>query len=238
MLLGGCGISSLRDSRRSSARRPDSSREPSYAESLPSPHVSLSGVTSHSPRRDASQQAKAPRRWAIRSVLSRDSRRLRATGGLRLLSNNKIAFAEHGDDGEAETRRPLRDSRNLKSDRCRPDRRRLAPPRLPTSDSSAFSAAGLPVHDAQVARPEAGAPLPRSAPHVGKRQDTRDGPTGQIATDCHARCRCSHPTGPPPLPTVRSGRSSRRRGRASQGPQTSCARDRRRTSRHPQGRRR
>ena len=30
--------------------------------------------------------------------------------------------------------------------------------------------------DAQVARPEAGAPLPRSAPHVGKRQDTRDGP--------------------------------------------------------------
>ena len=33
--------------------------------------------------------------------------------------------------------------------------------------------------DAQVARPEAGAPLPRSALHVGKRQDTRAGPTGQ-----------------------------------------------------------
>ena len=29
---------------------------------------------------------------------------------------------------------------------------------------------------AQVARPEAGAPLPRSTPHVGKRQDVHDGP--------------------------------------------------------------
>lgn len=62
------------------ARRPDRSRKPSSEESPPSPHVSLSDVTRHSPRRDASQQAKAPRRWAILSVLSRDCRLLRAKG--------------------------------------------------------------------------------------------------------------------------------------------------------------
>ena len=65
------------------ARRPDRSRKPSSEESPPSPHVSLSDVTRHSPRRDASQQAKAPRRWAILSVLSRDCRLLRATGDSR-----------------------------------------------------------------------------------------------------------------------------------------------------------
>ena len=118
---------------------------------------------------------------ARRPDRSRDCRLLRARGGLCRLSNSKIAFAEHGDDGETETRRPLRDSRNLKSERCRPDRLRRAPPCLPVSVASAFSAAGLPVQDAQVARPEAGAPLPRSAPHVGKRQDTRAGPMVRTA---------------------------------------------------------
>ena len=128
---------------RNLARRPDSSRDPSRWESHLSPHVSQSNVTSHSPRQNARPQARTRRRQAIPALLSRDCRLLRATGGLRRRSN-KIAFAEHGDDGETETRRPLRDSRNLKSDRFRPDRLRLAPPRLPISDSSAFSAAGLP----------------------------------------------------------------------------------------------
>ena len=183
----------LRDSRSHVGPSPRQLARPVAPGVAPVAHVSQSNVTRHSPRQNALPQARTPRRQAIPALLSRDCRLLRAKGGLRRLSN-KIAFAEHGDGGVAETRRSLRDSQSLKSDRCRLDRLRLAPPRLPISDSSALSApriaapsgcfaggyAGLPAQDAQVARPEAGAPLPRNAPHVGKRQDACDGPPMQL----------------------------------------------------------
>ena len=44
-------------------RRPDSSPDPSLRESQPPPRLSLQYMTSHSPRYDASQQAKPPGRW-------------------------------------------------------------------------------------------------------------------------------------------------------------------------------
>ena len=80
------------------ARRPDSSpartslrsvyvglrpRSGSLRESHLSPHVSQSGVASHSPRQSALPQAKKPRRQAIPSLLPCDCRLRRATGGLR-----------------------------------------------------------------------------------------------------------------------------------------------------------
>ena len=68
---------------RISARRPDSSPDPSLRESHLSPHVSQSGVASHSPRQDARPQAGKPRRQAIPSLLPCDCRLRRATGGLR-----------------------------------------------------------------------------------------------------------------------------------------------------------
>ena len=49
---------------------PDSSPGPSFRESQPSPHRSQQDVTSHSPRQDASHQAKPPRRRAIPPLLS------------------------------------------------------------------------------------------------------------------------------------------------------------------------
>ncbi len=78
------------------ARRPDSSpartslrsvyvglrpRSGSLRESHLSPHVSQSGVASHSPRQSALPQAKKPRRQAIPSLLPCDCRLRRATGG-------------------------------------------------------------------------------------------------------------------------------------------------------------
>ena len=60
-------------------RRPDNSPKPSLRESQPSPHFSLRNVTRHSPLRNASQQAKLPRRWAIPSLLLCDCRLLRHT---------------------------------------------------------------------------------------------------------------------------------------------------------------
>ncbi len=78
------------------ARRPDSSpartslrsvyvglrpRSGSLRESHLSPHVSQSGVASHSPRQDARPQAGKPRRQAIPSLLPCDCRLRRATGG-------------------------------------------------------------------------------------------------------------------------------------------------------------
>lgn len=65
------------------ARRPDSSPDPSLRESHLSPHVSQSNVASHSPRQNALPQAQTPRRQAIPSLLPRDCRLRRATGGLR-----------------------------------------------------------------------------------------------------------------------------------------------------------
>ena len=53
---------------------PDSSPDPSLRESQPSPPRSQQGVTSHSPRQDASHQAKPPRRRAIPPLLSCDCR--------------------------------------------------------------------------------------------------------------------------------------------------------------------
>ena len=53
---------------------PDSSPDPSLRESQPSPHRSQQDVTSHSPRQDASHQAKQPRRRAIPPLLSCDCR--------------------------------------------------------------------------------------------------------------------------------------------------------------------
>ena len=53
---------------------PDSSPDPSFRESQPSPHRSQQDVTSHSPRQDASHQAKPPRRRAIPPLLSCDCR--------------------------------------------------------------------------------------------------------------------------------------------------------------------
>ena len=249
------------------ARRPNSSREPSYAESSPSPHVSLSSVTSHSPRRDAPQQAKAPRRWAIRSVLSRDCRLLRANGGIRRRFAGICAFQKESRGveswfqgrgiGRTGQNRTLREERAGRPSaerretggrgsphaprRTRGARSRLCGDEAPHGDSRMRAAGsdarrtgarprtarkregatrrtrpgianaarfgavaertacrtwrvgqdcGLRLtsrsphgrQDAQVARPEAGAPLPRSAPHVGKRQVWCDGPTGQTAT--------------------------------------------------------
>ena len=78
------------------ARRPDSSpartslrsvyvglrpRSGSLRESHLSPHVSQSGVASHSPRQSALPQAKKPRRQAIPPLLPCDCRLRRATGG-------------------------------------------------------------------------------------------------------------------------------------------------------------
>ena len=65
------------------ARRPDSSPDPSLRESHLSPHVSQSGVASHSPRQDARPQAEKPRRQAIPPHLPCDCRLRRATGGSR-----------------------------------------------------------------------------------------------------------------------------------------------------------
>ena len=65
------------------ARRPDRSPDPSLLESHLSPHVSQSGVASHSPRQDALPHARKPRRQAIPSLLPCDCRLRRATGGLR-----------------------------------------------------------------------------------------------------------------------------------------------------------
>ena len=53
---------------------PDSSPDPSLRESQPSPHRSQQDVTSHSPRHDASHQAKPPRRRAVPPLLSCDCR--------------------------------------------------------------------------------------------------------------------------------------------------------------------
>ena len=53
---------------------PDSSPEPSLRESQPSPRRSQQDVASHSPRQDASHQAKPPRRRAIPPLLSCDCR--------------------------------------------------------------------------------------------------------------------------------------------------------------------
>ena len=52
----------------------DSSPDPSLRESQPSPHRSQQDVTSHSPRQDASHQAKPPRRRTIPPLLSCDCR--------------------------------------------------------------------------------------------------------------------------------------------------------------------
>ena len=53
---------------------PDSSPDQSLRESQPSPHRSQQDVTSHSPRHDASHQAKPPRRRAVPPLLSCDCR--------------------------------------------------------------------------------------------------------------------------------------------------------------------
>ena len=52
----------------------DSTPDPSLRESQPSPHRSQQDVTSHSPRHDASHQAKPPRRRAVPPLLSCDCR--------------------------------------------------------------------------------------------------------------------------------------------------------------------
>ena len=70
---------------------------------------------------------------------------------------------------------------STRSRQCGADRGRSGADRLPDEASwaglrpAADLAVAARAQDAQVARPEAGAPLPRNAPHVGKRQDGRDG---------------------------------------------------------------
>ena len=83
------------------ARRPDSSREPSLRESHLSPHVSQSNVASHSPRQNAFPQARTPRRQAIPSLLPRDCRLRRATGGVRRRSARICGYQMVAEGGKS-----------------------------------------------------------------------------------------------------------------------------------------
>ena len=186
------------------AHRPDRSRDPSLRESHLSPHVSQSNVTSHSPRQNALPQARTPRRQAIPALLSRDCRLLRATGGLRRRfaricvrqteteGGGHNHFQGRGQTAQNRTGRCVRSGRvgrapsgERRADAVRRTRREGRAGRTACRTRRAGQGCGLRLtsrsphgrQDAQVARPEAGAPLPRSAPLVGQRQDTHDEPT-------------------------------------------------------------
>ena len=99
------------------------SPEPSSEESPPSPLVSLYDVTSHSPRLNASQQAKALRRWAILSVLSCDCRLLRAKGDGRRRFARVCGCHAKSREGECVLRKTKKTLREERAGRPSADRR-------------------------------------------------------------------------------------------------------------------
>ena len=160
------------------------SPEPSSEESPPSPLVSLSDVTRHSPRQNASQQAKALRRWAILSVLSCDCRLLRANGDGRRRFTRICDCYVKSREGECvlhKTKKTLREERagrRAPSGERRTDemRRRSATRfggKVAEGDRVATRERPRSAHAPRRTRGARSRLRGDEAPHVGKRQDAQ-----------------------------------------------------------------